>query len=98
MLHSVFFLQHFLKLVQFLAQLSERLLRGIGFLSTFLGGAEIGFFRSVFLKTMTIAGIVCRVRAPMLLAKVAMFLGTHLFRDSGTLSARSLRISRREKG
>jgi hypothetical protein len=32
-----------LKLVQFLAQLSERLLCGIGFLSAFLDGAEIGF-------------------------------------------------------
>ncbi len=91
MLLSVFFLQHFLKLVQFLAQLRERLLCGIGFLSAFLGGAEIGFFRSVFLKTTTTAGILCRVRAPMLLAQAAMFLGTYLFWDSGTLSTRSLR-------
>ncbi len=39
---------------------------------------------------MTIARIVGRVRAPMLLAKVAMLLGTYLFRDSGTLSTRLL--------
>jgi hypothetical protein len=37
-----------------------------------------------------IASIVRRVRAPMLLAQVAMFLGTYLFGDSGTLSTRSL--------
>jgi hypothetical protein len=69
----------------------ERLLRGIGFLSAFLSGAEIGFFRSVFLKTTAIASIVHPVRAPMLLAQVAMFLGTYLFRDSGTFSTRLLR-------
>ncbi len=68
----------------------ERLLRGIGFLSAFLGGAEIGFLRSVFLKTTTIASIVGCVRAPMLLAQVAMLLGTYLFRDSETFSTRSL--------
>ncbi len=37
-----------------------------------------------------IASIVRRVRAPMFLAQVAMFLGTYLFRDSGTFSTRSL--------
>ncbi len=88
---GVFFLKHLLKLIQFLAQLRERLLCGTGFLSAFLGGAEIGVFRSVFLKTMAIASIVRRVRAPMLLAQVAMFLGTYLFQDSGTLSTRSHR-------
>ncbi len=91
LLPGVPFLQHLLKLVQFLAQLRERVLGGIGFLSAFLGGAEIGFFCSVFLKTTTIAGIVCCVRAPMLLAQVAVSLGRYLFRDSGTLSTRSLR-------
>jgi hypothetical protein len=88
---GVFFLDHLLELVQFLAQLRERVLRGIGFLSAFLGGAEIGFFRSVFLKTTAIASIVRRVCAPMLLAQVAMILGTYLFRDSGTVSTRLLR-------
>ncbi len=91
LLLGVLFLENLLKLVQFLAQLRERLLRGIGFLSAFLGGAEIDFLRSVFLKTMTIASIVGRVRAPMLLAQVAMLLGTYLFWDSETLSTRSLR-------
>ena len=51
----------------------EGLLYGIGFLSAFLSGAEIGFFRSVFLETTAMASIVHRVRAPMLLAKVACF-------------------------
>ncbi len=40
---------------------------------------------------MAIASIVRRVRAPMLLAQVAMFLGMYLFWDSGTVSTRSLR-------
>ncbi len=40
---GVSFLENLLELVQFLAQLRERLLCGIGFLSAFLGGAEIGF-------------------------------------------------------
>ncbi len=89
---GVFFLDQLLKLVQFLAQLCERQLRGIGFLSAFLSGAEIGFFRSVFLETTAIASIVRYVRAPMLLAKVAVFLGTYLLRVSGTtVSTRSLR-------
>jgi len=88
---GVSFLENLLELVQFATQLGERLLRGIGILSAFLGGAEIGFFRSVFLETMAIASIVRRVRAPMFLAQVAMFLCTYLFQDSGTLSTRSLR-------
>ena len=71
---GVLFLENLLKLVQFLAQLRERLLRGTGFLSAFLSGAEIGFLRSIFLKTTTIASIVGRVCAPMLLAQVASFL------------------------
>ncbi len=82
LLLGVSFLENPLELVQFLAQLRERLLRGIGFLSAFLSSAEICIFRSVFLKTTTIASIVGRVRAPMLLAQVAMLLGTYLF---GTL-------------
>jgi hypothetical protein len=83
---GISFLENLLELVQLFA-----LLRGTGFLSAFLSGAEIGFLRSVFLKTMTIASIVGRVRAPTFLAQVAMFLGTYLFRNSGTLSTRSLR-------
>ncbi len=90
-LFGIPFLDHLLELVQFLAQLRERLLRGIGFLSPFLGGAEIGFLRSVFLEATTITSIVGRVRAPMLLAQVAMLLGAYHFWDSGTLSTRSLR-------
>jgi hypothetical protein len=37
------FLDRLLKLVQFLAQLRERLRSGVGFLSAFLGITEIGF-------------------------------------------------------
>jgi hypothetical protein len=92
LLLGVHFLDHLLELVQFLTQLREGLLYGIGFLSAFLSGAEIGFFRSVFLKTTAIASIVRRACAPMLLAKVAVFLGTSFPRDSGTVvSTRSLR-------
>ncbi len=72
---GVFFLDHLLELVHFLALLRKRLHCGIGFLSAFLSGAEIGFFRSVFLEPMAITSIVRRVRAPMLLTKVAVFLG-----------------------
>ena len=82
---GVFFLDHLLELVHFCALLCKRLLCGIGFLSTFLSGAEIGFFRSVFLKPKTISSIVRRECAPMLLAKVAKFLGTSFLWDSGTI-------------
>ena len=89
---GVLLLDHLLELVRFLAQLREGLLYGIGILSAFLSGGEIVFFRSIFLKTTAIARIVRRVRAPMLLAKVAVFLGTSFLRDSGTVvSTRSLR-------
>jgi hypothetical protein len=88
---GVYFLDHLLELVRFIAQLREGLLYGIGFLSAFLSGAEIGFFRSVFLKTMAIASIVRRAHAPMFLAMVAVFFGTSFLRDSGTVvSTRSL--------
>jgi hypothetical protein len=73
--------------VHFLAQLRERLLCGIGFLSAFLSGAEIGFFRSVFLELTTISSIVRCVRALMLLAKVAVFLAWAFF---GTLALLSV--------
>jgi hypothetical protein len=66
LLLGVLFLDHLLELVQFLAHLCEGLLRGTGFLSAFLSGAEIGFLRSFFLETTTIARIVRRARAPML--------------------------------
>ena len=88
---GVFFLDHLLELVQFIAQLRERLLCGIGFLSAFLSGAEIRFFRSVFLKPIAISSIVRREHTPMLLAKVAMFLGMSFLWDSRTIvSTRTL--------
>ncbi len=82
---GVLFLDHLLELVRSLAQLREGLLYGIGFLSAFLSGAEIGFFHSVFLETTAMVSIVHRICAPMLLTKVAVFLGTSFPRDSGTL-------------
>jgi hypothetical protein len=82
---GVFFLDHLLELVHFLALLCKRLLCGIGFLSAFLSGAEFGFFRSIFLEHTAITSIVRCVRAPMLLAKVAVFLGTSFLWDSGVM-------------
>jgi hypothetical protein len=62
------FLKSLLQTVQFLAQLGEWLLRGIGFLTSLLGGAEIGFYRSVFSIPTAILGSVRSMRAPMFLA------------------------------
>ncbi len=85
LLLGVFFLDHLLELVHFLALLRKRLLCGIGFLSAFLSGADIGFFCSVFLETTAIASILRRVQAPMLLAKVTVSLGTSYLWDSGVV-------------
>jgi hypothetical protein len=49
-------------------------LGGIGFLSAFLDGEEIGFFSSIFLVPRTIHGIVRGMHASMLLAEVAILL------------------------
>jgi hypothetical protein len=85
------FLYCLLKLVQFHAQLRKRLLTGIGFLSAFLGGAEIGFFCSIFLILVTVSCIVHSMRTPMLLAEVAMLLGASFFGDSdSSISTKSL--------
>jgi hypothetical protein len=100
---GVLFLDHLLELVRFLAQLREGLLYGIGFLSAFLSGAEIGFFRSVFLKTTAIARIMRRACAPMLLAKVTVFLGTSFLWVCGQYQVtmypfyRCAKVSRRKK-
>jgi hypothetical protein len=80
-----------LMLFQLLAHLHKRVLCGIGFLSAFLGKAEIGFFQSVFLILTTISCVVHSICAPMLLAEVAMLLGASFLGDSGRrLSTRSL--------
>ncbi len=42
----------------------------------FLDGTEVGFFRAVFLVPMTTLGVVHGMCTPMLLAQVAMLLGT----------------------
>ncbi len=85
------FLDCLLELVQFLAQLCKRLLCRIGFLSAFLGSAEISFFHSIFLIPMTIFCAVHGIHAPMHLAEVAMLLGASFLGDSGhRLSTRSL--------
>jgi hypothetical protein len=65
LLLGVFFLDHLLKLDQFLAQLRKGLLYGIGFLSAFLSGTEIGIFCSVFLEPTAIMRIVRCERTPM---------------------------------
>ncbi len=99
LLLGVLFLDHLLKLVQFLAQLREGLLRGTGFLSAFLSGAEIGFLRSFFLKTTTIARIVV---PPCLLQgrRVSQYelsgtvVSTRLLR---TFFYRCAKVSRRKK-
>jgi hypothetical protein len=80
-----FFVDHLLELVRSLTQLRKGLLYGIGLLSAFLSRAKFGFSRSVFLKMTAMASIVHRVCTPMLLAKVAVFLGMSFSRDSGTL-------------
>jgi hypothetical protein len=84
------FLDFLLKLVQFLAQLRERLLCGIGFLSAFLGGAEIGFLCSIFLILTTVSCFVCSMHALMLLADVPMLLGRAFGDSDSSISTRLL--------
>jgi hypothetical protein len=67
-------LESLLQLVQFLAQLGERLFCGIGFLTCFLGGAEIGFCRPIFLVLAAIFGSMRSMRAPIFLAQLARLL------------------------
>jgi hypothetical protein len=67
-------LQCLLKLLDFLGQLRKVLVSGITFFSTLLSGTEIGFLLSVFFEPTTITSVVCGIRAPMLLAQVAMLL------------------------
>ncbi len=99
---GVLFLKHLLELVRFLAQMPEGLLSGIGFLSAFLSGAEIGFFRSPFLETTAITRIVRRVRAPMLIARSQSF-SIRAFWDCGQYQVttyvfyRCAKVSRRKK-
>jgi hypothetical protein len=99
---GVLFLKHLLELVRFLAQLHEGLLYGIGLLSAFLSGAEIGFFRFPFLETTVIARIVCRAHAPMLIARSQSFL-IRTFWDCGQYQVATYlfyccaKVSRRKK-
>jgi hypothetical protein len=65
----------------------------IGFLSAPLGGAEIGFFRSVFLILMTIFRVVRSMRIPMFLAEVAMLLGANFLQDAGRRLSTRLLVS-----
>jgi hypothetical protein len=85
------FLDCLLKLVQFFAQMCKRLLCGIRFLSTFIGGTEIVFLRSVFLVPTTTLCVVRGIHAPIFHPEVAMLLGTSFLGDSGhRLSTRSV--------
>ncbi len=75
------FLKSLLQTVQFLAQLGERLLCWIGFLTCLLGGMEIGFCQPVFLVLAAILGSMCSMCAPIFLAQLTRllkwtFLGT----------------------
>jgi hypothetical protein len=83
---GVLFLVHLLELVRFLAQLREGLLYGIVFLSAFLSGAEIGFFRSVFLDTTAIARIVRCNAPPCFLQRSQCFLVWAFFGTLGLWS------------
>ncbi len=76
-------LQRLLKLLNFLGQLHEVLVHGITFLSAFLSGAEIGFLLFVLLKPTTITSVVRGIRAPMLLAQVAVLLKTDFLGNPG---------------
>jgi hypothetical protein len=68
------FLKSLLQTVQFLAQLGEQLLCGIGFLTCLLGGTEVGFQCSVFLILAAILGSVRSMRTPMFLAQLTGLL------------------------
>jgi hypothetical protein len=98
---GVLFLKHLLELVRFLAQTRKGLLSGIGFLSAFLSGAEIGLFHSAFLKMTAIARIVRCSRAPMLMARSQSF-SAQAFWDCGKyqvatyLFYRCAKVSRRK--
>ncbi len=87
------FLKNLLQFVQFLAQLGKRPFCWIGFLICLLGGAEVGFHRSVFLVPAAIFGSVHSMCAPMFLAQLAGplkmdFLGNLLHGSStGLLSS-----------
>jgi hypothetical protein len=67
-------LQQFLKPLDFLCELRKVMVYGITFLTAFLSGTKIGFLLSVLLKSTTITSVVRGIRAPMLLAQVAMLL------------------------
>jgi hypothetical protein len=70
-------LKSLLQLVQFLAQLGERLLCWIGFLTCLLSGAEISSCRPVFLILAAIFGSMSSMRAPIFLAQLARLLETY---------------------
>jgi hypothetical protein len=67
-------LKSLLQLVQIFAQLGERLLCRIGFLTCLLGGVEIGFYHPIFLILAAICGSVRSMCAPKFLAQLARLL------------------------
>jgi hypothetical protein len=71
-------LKSLLQLVQFLAQLGERLLCWIGFLTCLLGSTEIGFCHPVFLILAAIFGSMHSMHVPIFLAQLARLLKTDL--------------------
>ncbi len=87
------FLNCLLESFQLLAHLRERVPCRIGFLSAFLGGAEIGFLQPVFLILMTVSCDARSMRAPIFLAEVAILLGSSYLRDSGRRLSTRLLVS-----
>jgi hypothetical protein len=67
-------LQRFCKLLDSLGELRKVMVYGITFFYAFLSGVEIRFLLSILLKPTTIKSVVHGIRAPMLLAQVAMLL------------------------
>ncbi len=67
-------LQRFLEFLNFLSELRKVILYGIVFLTALLSSAKIEFLLSVFFKPMTLTCVVRGIRAPVLLAQVAMLL------------------------
>ncbi len=70
------FLKSHLQTVQFLAQLDKRLLCWIGFLTCFLGGMEISFYRPILFVPAAILGSMHRMCAPIFFLKLAGLLKT----------------------
>jgi hypothetical protein len=77
------FFQCFLELLDFIGELRKVVVYRITFSSAFLNRTEIGFLLSVLFKPTTITSVVCGIRAPMLLAQVAVHLKVDFLGNPG---------------